>query len=349
MTVAQSSPADPASESAAPAIASTIERHDEPRRSLLARLRLERYAIIIVLVVAFGAFSLLLPSTFPTVSNIRVMAQTESVFMILAIGLLFPLRSGDFDLSIGATMNLSAMAIAALTVQHGMGWVLSAFIGLGLGLVVGCVNGFLVVVVGLDGFIATLATMTAVDGLAYGVSGGTVLSGFPEGLLRFASTNVGGVPLSVIYGLAIAVIAWYVFQWTPWGRYLLFVGGNRDASRLAGLKTGQIRFLAFVICGIIAAFGGVVLASTVGSADPSIGPQYLLPPFAAAFLGTTVINIRRFNAPGTVIGLYLLVIVVTGLELLGAPSWIGDVFDGVALVVAISFARFVTVYREKHS
>jgi ribose transport system permease protein len=317
--------------------------------NVIVRLHLERYAIIIILIIAFGAFSLLLPSTFPTVSNIRVMAQTESVFMILAIGLLFPLRSGDFDLSIGATMNLSAMSIAALTVQHGFPWVLAVFIGLGLGLLVGAVNGFLVVVVGLDGFIATLATMTAVDGLAYGVSGGTVLSGFPQGLLNFASTSVGGVPLSVIYGLAIAVVAWYVFQWTPWGRYLLFVGGNRDAARLAGINTGRIRFMAFVICGIIAAFGGVVLASTVGSADPSIGAQYLLPPFAAAFLGTTVINIGRFNAPGTVIGLYLLVIVVTGLELLGAPSWIGDVFDGVALVVAISFARFVTVYREKRA
>lgn len=349
MTIAQGTSAEPSNE-AHGAVGVVTSSTDLPQgRHLLGRLRLERYAIIFVLLIAFGVFSLLLPTTFPTTSNIRVMAETESVFMILAIGLLFPLRTGDFDLSIGATMNLSAMAIAALTVQHGVSWVLALFIGLALGLVVGVVNGLLVVVVGLDGFIATLATMTAVDGLAYGVSGGTVLSGFPKGLQHFASADIGGIPLSVIYGLAIALIAWYVFQWTPWGRYLLFVGGNRDASRLAGINIGRIRFLAFVICGIVAAFGGVVLASTVGSADPSIGPQYLLPPFAAAFLGTTVINIGRFNAPGTVIGLYLLVIVVTGLELLGAPSWIGDVFDGVALVVAISFARFISVMREKHA
>lgn len=318
------------------------------RPNWLGKLGIERYAIVVALLLAFLIFSLLLPQTFPTGSNIRVMVEGEAVFMILAMGLLFPLRAGDFDLSIGATMNLSAMSIAALTSEHGWPWGAAVGLALSIGLIIGMINAFLVVIVGLDGFIVTLGTMTALGGLAYGVSGGTVLSDLPNGLLSFTRTTVAGIPLSVIYGLVLAAVVWYVFQYTPFGRYLLFVGGNSTAARLSGVPVRRLRFSAFVICGVAAAFGGVVLVSTVGSADPSIGAEYLLPPYAAAFLGTTTISVGRFNALGAVIGLYLLAIVVTGLELLGAPSWIGDVFDGLALLMAISFARFTTLVR-RHS
>jgi ribose transport system permease protein len=134
------------------------------------------------------------------------------------------------------------------------------------------------------------------------------------------------------------VILWYVYEWTPFGRRLLFTGGNRDASRLTGIHVKRIRASAFILSAVISALAGVVLAGSVGAVDPGSAGAYLLQPFAAAFLGTTVIQFGRFNAWGTVIGLYLLAAGVSGLQLLGASSWVSDVFNGVTLVLAVIFA-----------
>src|SRR5690606_22065045 len=115
---------------------------------------------------------------------------------------------------------------------------------------------------------------------------------------------------------------WYAYERTPLGRYMLFIGGNRSASELAGINVDRIRIGSFIASGLIAALIGVFLVGNLGAIDPSIGSQYLLAPFAAVFLGATAITVGRFNSFGTVVALYLLAVGFTGLQLMGAPSWV---------------------------
>jgi ribose transport system permease protein len=311
------------------------------RHGLVARLGLERYAVLIVLAAVIIGFSIGLPATFAQSSNFTAIASAGVVSLILAIGLTFPLRTGDFDLSVGANMAMCAVIYAELTTNHHMNWFVVLVLVLLIGTFVGVVNGVLVVVVGLDGFIATLGTMTVLGGLALGITSSTTVIGVPHQILTLVRTQVGGLQTGVFIGWGIALVVWYVYGYTPWGRNLLFIGGNRNAARLSGISVSRARIFAFVICGLLAAVAGIILVGQLGAADPTVGPEYLLPPYAAAFLGTTVIQMRRFNVVGTVIGLYLLSTVVTGLQLLGAPSWIADVFNGLALVVAVAFARLI--------
>ena len=299
------------------------------------------YAVPAVLVLFFVTFSLVLPGTFFTFGNINAMITAQAVLLILALGLTVPLRVGAFDLSIANVANLSAAIVAVLTVQHGVNGPVAILLALAVAVGIGALNGFFIVVVGLDAFITTLGTMTLIGGLTYGVTGSETIAGLPAGVLAFARTDLFGLPLAAYYGWFLALLLWVIYEYTPFGRYLLFIGGNSDASRLVGLRVSAIRFASFVLSALFAGFAGVVLVGTIGAVDPSVGPQYLLPPFAAAFLGTAAIQLGRFNVIGTMVGLYLLIIGTTGLELMGVASWVSDAFNGAALVAAILFARLL--------
>jgi ribose transport system permease protein len=300
---------------------------------------LSRYVSVAVLVGTVLLFSGLLPSTFPTLSNAKVMLTSESVILIMAVGVTFTLRLGDLDLSFASVMNLSCALLAILTVQHHFNVLAAAVVALAAGAGVGAVNALMVVRLKLNSFIATLGMQTALGGITYGITGSQIVVGLPNSFLDFGRDSLLGIPLNVWYGWILCVVVWVVYEYTVYGRHLLFIGGNQTAARLAGIRVQADRTLAYVISGVIYAFAGLILAAVVGSADPSAGLEYLLPPLAGAFLGTTAIQLGRFNVWGTLVGVYLLMVISTGLELLGAASWVADVFDGAALIVAIGFAR----------
>ena len=299
-----------------------------------------RHAVLIVLVMMVAIFSGLSPSTFPTVGNWVAMVQSQAILLVLALGVTIPLRSGDFDLSIAATMGFTGAVTGVLTANHDVPTSAAIIIALCVGLAIGSLHALLIVGIGLDAFVTTLGTMTALGGLAFAVTNSFIITGLPDDLLEFSRHKVFRLPLSAFYGWGLAVVLWYVYQYTPIGRFLLFVGGNRDASRLAGLPVRRIRALAFISAGVISAFAGVLLVGTIGAVDPSIGPSFLLAPYAAAFLGATTIQPGRFNVWGTVLALYLIIVGITGLQLLGAQPWVTDLFTGSALVAALLFARF---------
>lgn len=298
-----------------------------------------RYALALVGVLLALLFSILMPTTFATTDNVGTILSSQSVLLILTLAVLLPLRSGDFDLSVAAVMIFSASALGLLTTQYGVPVVPAVIVAIGIGVLIGAVNGFFIVVVGINAFIVTLATLTLLEGLVLGITGSNVITDLPPELLAFGRTDILGLPAAIYYGWILAVLLYYVFEWTPFGRHLLFVGGNRDATRLAGVPVNRVRIAAFVLASTLAAFAGVILASKFGAIDPTIGGSYLLAPYAAAFLGTTAVSIGRFNVGGAVIAVYLLIIGITGLLLLGAAPWISSVFNGLALLAAVTFAQ----------
>jgi ribose transport system permease protein len=223
--------------------------------------------------------------------------------------------------------------------MHGVPVPLAVLAALLVGLVVGAINGTVIVLIGINAFIATLGMLTVLAGISLAISDSSLIVNLPSSLQSFSRAEFLGLPMAVWYGWMLALILYYVYEFTPIGMYLLFVGGNREAAALSGLRVRPIRFMAFVSSSVLCAFAGVVLAGTLGAVDPSLGPAFLLPPYAAAFLGSTTIAIGRFNVLGTMVGLYFITIGITGLQLAGAEPWIAQVFNGGILILAVIFAN----------
>lgn len=305
------------------------------------RLTLYRYAVAVALLLFLVAFSILLPSTFFTLGNMRTIISSQAVLMILALGLTLPLTTGEFDLSIGSMLGAAAVLTAFFTGETHWPLAIVIVATAVVGVAVGVVNGFFVVRVGVNAFIVTLGTATILTGLTLAVSGGQILDTVAAPLSNFVQHRILGLQVPVYFAFALAFILWYIYEHTSLGRNLYFVGEGREAARLVGLHVDRLRFGAFVISGAVSAIAGVFTAGQLGAADPSVGPSFLLPAYAGAFLGATTIKPGRFNAWGTVVALYLLVTGVTGLELLGASSWVQEMFNGIALLIAVTFARMV--------
>jgi len=307
----------------------------------LAAGLLARYSLILVLIAVGVFFSIVEPDTFPTWGNVTSMLSSQSVALLLALAVLIPLRAGDFDLSIAATMVFASAMAPLVWADWGLPLAAAIVLTLLFGVAVGLANSFFVVQLGINAFVVTLGSMTLLGGLTTWVTGGELVNHPPEALVSFARTEWFGIPAAVYYGWALALALYFVFQYTPVGRYLLFLGGNPEASRLAGISVKKVRTGAFVASGLICAFAGILLVGKIGVADPTVGPSYLLPPYAAAFLGLAAVQLGRFNVMGTVIAVYLLTVATTGLLLLGAEAWVSEVFNGAALLLAVSFARLV--------
>lgn len=302
-----------------------------------------RYALLLAILVIFGLFSLLEPEIFPTWANVRTIISSQAVLLVLALSLLFPMRAGDFDLSMAANMSFSAAIAGAAVTNWGFSTWEATVLALGCGLGFGTFHALLIVWAKLDAFIVTLGSLFLMTGLTFWVSGGRVfLVHNGETFQTMSRHRFLGLQMSIYYAIALAFIIWYIFQFTRFGRYLLVVGDGRESARLMGIHVPRIRAAAFMLTGLIASFSGIILVGKLRAVDPSIGLHLLLPPYAGVFIGATVIQLGRFNVWGTVAGLYLLAIGITGLQFLGAAPWVSNVFYGAGLIIAVLFARFVS-------
>jgi ribose transport system permease protein len=300
-----------------------------------------RYGLVLVLLVALIGFSALRPDTFFTVGNFRSILATQSVLIVLALGVAIPLAAGEFDLSVTSVLGFSASLLAYLTVNLGWSPEPAILVTLGMALAVGIGNGIFVVRFGVNSFIATLGTGTFLMGIATAIVGATTIAGVPSILTRPAHLQLLGVDLPIVVALVVAVALWFFMQHTPTGRYLFFTGEGRVAARLAGVRVNRIRFGSFVASAIFAWFAGLILLAQTGAANTTFGGPFLLPAFAGGFLGATTITPGRYNVWGTVIAVLLLAVSTTGLQLLGAADWVSDAFNGGALVLAVTLARVV--------
>jgi ribose transport system permease protein len=301
---------------------------------------------VFIFAVIFAAFAIWTPGTFLTSTTWKSIGESQAIIAILALGLLFPLAAGAFDLSAAQLMGFSALVCGALMYhQPHLSPVLAIICTLGVGLFTGVVNGFFVAVVGVDSFIATLGTSSILLAFAQFVGSGNYFGPFPSSFTNITARSVSGIPILLVYLLIFAIVVWYVLEHTPVGRKAYASGANPDAARLAGIRTKRFVFWAMVLCSVVASAAGVLLASSLNTVDETLGPQYLLPAFAAAFLGTTQLKPGRFNVWGTILAIYLLGTGVQGLQLVGANLWITSLFNGAALLVAVSAVLVLDRFR----
>jgi ribose transport system permease protein len=293
------------------------------------------YVLLLICVV----FALWVPETFLTWQTVKIIANDHAVTALLALSLIVPLAAGVYDLSIGYSMGLAAIVVAWLMAHTGVGVSTAIALAMLSALAVGLVNAVVVVVIGIDSFIATLATGALVEGMIIAISGNVEILPRTGALSSISNWNVALVSLPVFITLAIAVLLWLFLEHSETGRYVYATGFGSEAARLSGVRIDAIRFGSLLISSGIAGIAGVLVTGRVGVGSPTIGPPYLLPAFAAAFLGATQLKPGRFTAWGTLLAVALLGTVTVGLSLASVPAWVPFFFNGFALIAAVGLAR----------
>lgn len=303
-----------------------------------ASLGLDKYSGLYVWAIFIVVFGLLSPSLFLTSNTVTSIAVAQSVTAMLGLAVVIPLAAGVFDLSLGANVQFCAVLVSLLQERWDVGMWPSILITLAVGTFVGALNGFIVVVLKVSSFIATLGTATLLAAAQTIVTNN--LDPLPEtapAWLDLTQRTFLGVQLIFWYLIVLALVLWWFLERMPVGRYIRAVGSNPDAARLSGISVGRYWFLSLVVCGAVTGFAGVCYASNTGP-SLSFGGALLLPAYAAAFLGFTQILPGRFNIIGALIAVYVLATGVQGLQYLTDVQWLSDMFNGLTLIAAVSFA-----------
>jgi len=328
-------PADP--ETPAPAAANPI--------ATLARNLTARYAVVGVWIAMIVIYAAAEPGVFFTGSTFQAIFGSQQALVFLAMALLCTIAVGEFvDLSVPSVFGFAATILPVLVVNHGWSVWPAALVAVIGAIVVGAINGFLVVVMGVNTIVVTLGMSTLLTGISLWMSDMNTISGLPGSFGKIALADVGGLPVSFYYGVVLVLAFAYVLGCTPLGRHMRFVGANREVSRLSGIRVNRIRFDSFVAAGALAGIGAVIDVAALGGFNATTSSSLLLPVFASVFLGTAVVEPGRFNPIGTFVGIYFLATGILGLQLLGLQDWVSDVFYGGVLVLAVTVA---TVLRRR--
>ncbi|MGR9060480.1 ABC transporter permease (plasmid) [Rhizobium leguminosarum] len=299
------------------------------------------YGLVILTVGLIVIFSILLPDTFPTVLNVRSIVSDKAIIALLSLAAMIPMASGRIDLTVGYGIVLWHILAISLQTAYGLPWPVAVVIVLALGVLTGFINGLLVEVAKIDSFIATLGTGTVLYALALWHTGGRQVVGvLPEGFYALNGTMLFGLPITGFYVLLIAICIWIVLEYLPIGRYLYAIGANPKAAALNGIPVRKFVIGAFVTSGLLAALTGVLLASKLRIGQASVGLEYLLPALVGAFLGSTTIKPGRVNVWGTLIGVIILAVGISGIQQFGGSFFVEPLFNGVTLLIAIGIAGY---------
>ncbi|MFM2365477.1 MAG: hypothetical protein RIR95_84, partial [Pseudomonadota bacterium] len=319
----------------------------EPTRDEIAHLSMGQklvrlapvYGLVILMFALILLFSILLPSTFPTMLNVRAILSDKAIIAMLSLAAMIPMVAGRIDLTVGYGIVLWHILAISLQTIYGLPFPVAVLIVLVLGAITGVLNGFLVEVAKIDSFIATLGTGTVLYSLALWHTGGRQIVGvLPEGFYKLSGTFIFGLPITAYYVVAITLTLWVVLEYTPIGRYLYAIGANQRAAELNGIPTRKFVVGAFVSSGLLTALTGVLLASKLRIGQASVGLEFLLPALVGAFLGSTTIKPGRVNVWGTIVGVMILAVGISGIQQFGGSFWVEPMFNGLTLLIAIGIA-----------
>ena len=321
----------------------------EPTRSELAGLSRVRqvlrllpvYGLPILTVLLIIFFSLLLPRTFPTYLNFRSILADKAIIAMLSLAATVPMMAGRIDLNVGFGIVMWHILAIGLQVMYGVPWPLAILIVLVCAGLVGLFNGILVEIAQIDSFIATLGTGTVLYALALWFTDGRQLVGsLSPGFIAINTTAILGIPIPALYVLALAIGLWIISERLPLGRHVYAIGANEKAAALNGIPVRYYIVGVFVGSALIAGFAGCVLAAKLRIGQANVGLDYLLPALVGAFLGSTTIKPGRVNVWGTMFGVAILAVGISGIQQLGGEFFVEPLFNGTTLVVSIALAGF---------
>ncbi|XKH50561.1 ribose ABC transporter permease [Chryseomicrobium palamuruense] len=277
---------------------------------------------------------------FLSVSNLLNVLRQVSINAIIAFGMTFVILTGGIDLSVGSILALTG-AVTAGMMAGGTDPILAMLLGLILGALLGAVNGVLIAKGNVAPFIATLATMTIYRGLTLVYTEGRPISGLGDSL-TFQMLGKGyflGIPVPVVTMLISFGILYFILKKTTFGRRVYAVGGNEEASKLSGIKTGRIKIYVYSLTGFLSALAALILTSRLNSAQPTAGQMFELDAIAAVVLGGTSLTGGRGWIVGTLIGALIIGVLNNGLNLIGVSSFFQQVVKGLVILFAVLIDR----------
>lgn len=285
-------------------------------------------------------FSILAPDTFANIINVNAVITNASILGLLVLAMLVPLIAGEIDASLAAVLTVTSL-LAATMMASGWPLMISLLAAVACAVLVGVINGIIVVRFGVMSLITTLGTFTILTAVIMAIAGGRVIEVGPaeETLQALSEPKILGLSLPVYYLVVVAVIVWFVTERTVLGRKWQAVGSSVASARMAGLNTGRLRILAFAVGGLLAGMAGVVQLLKAQLGTPNIGPDLLFPALAACFLSVAAFRLGSFNVRGALLAIAVIQFGVTGLILIGQPYWVEPIFSGVALLISLALVR----------
>ncbi|MFE5430104.1 ABC transporter permease [Peribacillus simplex] len=310
-----------------------------------------KYGTILTIIILIVIFAVSNPSFIQTNNLINIL-RSISIVTIIAIGITISLTVDGFDLSVGSVASLANAIVISMFVWFSQDTLIAILAAIGASLVIGALNSFMIVKLRIPDMLMTLATMFIIQGIALTYTKGATVSQnmvmpdgtFATGLISPFFAKIGQVPWIILI-MAVIVIATHIFlTYTKHGRYMYIIGGNKEAARLSGISVNKYKILAYLLSALLAAIGGIVLASRVMTSEINSGSPYLMDAVAAAFIGSSVLGAGKPNAFGTFVGAVLIGILQNGLIMMSVPYYAMDIVKGTVLALALA----VTYYKQKH-
>ncbi len=321
---------------------STIDR--------LKRLEFQEYALAIVVVVLFLVGAILKPETFPTWDNVRNMLTQASVIGVLAIGMTFVIATAGIDLSVGSMVAAAGVFGGIMLGDEGTSTLVFVVTAVAFATGLGMINAVAVAYGRVVPFIATLAMFSIGRGIALllndklpvsllDLNGGSFGDPATFSLLWFGNGRIVGIPVSVYVFLAITIAGWVLLNRTRYGRYVVSVGGNREAARIAGVPVRRTIFSVYVLMGLLAGVATVLLCARLGSASPVSGNLYELDAIGAVVIGGTSLAGGRASIVGTFLGVLTFALIFSLMTQLNLSTEVQQVTKGVIVLGAVLLQR----------
>lgn len=308
-----------------------------PAIPVLPRVNLRDFGTLLGLLLIATVFGVLAPN-FISERNLLNILQQSSINACVALGMTLVIISGGIDLSVGPVAALAAVLSASL-MAAGVPIPLALLAGLALGALCGAINGALVSFGGLQPFIVTLGTLSTFRALALIATGGSPILGVPREFRSIANGTLLGIPTSVIVVIVVAVLAGIILRKTPFGEYLLAVGGNEEAAHIAGVPIRRTKIGAYMLSGVLAALASLILIGRLGAAEPILGNLWELDAIAASAIGGASLMGGKGSIVGTLLGAIILGAMRNGLTLLNVQAFYQLLATGIIILLAMLIDR----------
>lgn len=312
---------------------------DRSSRSTKVKHFIGDYGLLIVFAIVLVFLALAAPR-FLSIDNLVNVIRQSSIIGFLALGMTFVMITAGIDLSVGSVVGLTGVVAATLAPGDGAAFLLPIVAGVGIGIIVGFLNSALIIWGAILPFLATLAMMALVRSGALIYTNGQPVTGLSEPFQWLGSGMIGPVPVPVILFVIAAIITDFVLSKTRFGRHIYALGGNEESSRKVGISVRRVLMGVYVLAGLLAAVGGLVLTARVDGADPLAGTGYELQAIAAVVIGGTSLFGGVGTIRGTVVGVLLVAVVLNGLNLLNVSSYYQQAAQGIILVLAVFLNRW---------
>lgn len=296
------------------------------------------YGMLLIFAVIFIASCVFIPN-FATVVNMKGLGLAISMSGIVACGMLFCLAAGEIDLSV-ASVIACAGVVTAVAINVTQSVTIGVLAGLGLGVAIGLINGFVVAKLKINSLITTLATMQIARGLGYIISDGKAVGITKEEFFEIGYQDLFGIPLPIVFTIICLAIFGFLLSKTTYGRNTLAIGGNQEASRLAGINVDRTKLIIFVVSGFVSALAGVILAARMTSGQPMTSVGFELTAISACVLGGVSLTGGVGKISFVIAGVLILGTIENAMNLLNISPFAQYVVRGLILMIAVIFDKY---------